>query len=408
MSSNRRLYLILGMIALLIVLVISVMFEYRKVSDADWAERSYSLESKEPYGMWLLRALTEKYYNTAEHIDGLPTDQKEHSLYIRVADRGSMLPERTDSLLQFVKEGNDAFIIANTFAGTLDTLISGYYYNYQVWDQETTRLSMSDDSTTSYAVAYFNHELDTLEHSPPPQGFYEDFYEGDYNGDIAPIVNYTDTESLAIIAVPYGNEGGKIYLCAAPLVLSNIALQQEQMLAFYTRLMPVFKTPAVVYWDDAAGVFIRNAHSDSPLKYILSEPSLRLAYYLLLSLGLLFMLFRSRRRQKQIPIKIANKNTSLGYIDTLSKLYQQDDNHNKLVQHIEKIFYHNVEQAYFVRKEHPDFVSVLAKKARQSEEQVEKLLTRFASAKAGEAISTYQLQKLTERVDSILDTKTKK
>ena len=396
------------MIALLIVLVISLTFEYRKVSDADWAERSYSLESKEPYGMWLFRALTEQYYSEAEHLDSLPADRQEHSLCIRVADRGSMRPERTDSLLQFVNDGNDALIIANSFAGTLDTLISGYYYTYQIWDQENTTLSMTGDSATSYAVYYYNEELDTLQYSQPPQGFYQDYYEDEYDGGIIPIVDYTDTEAAAIIAIPYGDSGGMIYLCAAPNVLSNIALQQEEMLAFYHRLMPEIKRPAVVYWDDSEGVYIRNAHSESPLKYILSEPSLRLGYYLLLGLGLLFILFRSRRRQKQIPIKIENKNTSLGYIDTLSKLYRQDDNHNKLVQHIEKIFYHNVERAYFVRKEHPDFTSVLAKKARQSEEQVEKLLTRFESAKAGEAISTYQLQKLTERVESILDTKTKK
>ena len=423
MSSNQRLYIILGLIALVIGLIVVATFEYRMVSDADWDKRTYTYDSKDPYGMWLFRQLTEQYYPDAEHYDGTPTAGGGHSLYIRSADRGSVTVEHMDSLVQFVAAGNDALIIANTFSGGLDTLYSDYAYHNQVWGTRNIVFTMAQIATDTFAFAEYDNELEKSKYYGMQKGFYADdevvkidynevqeaadHKQVEYHEDLTSIVQFYDTEASAIIRVSYGNNGGYFYLCSTPAIFSNIGLQQVDMVHLYDQLMPTLQQPAAIYWDDSPGVYIRNVHSESPLKYILSQRSLRLAYYLLLGLGLLYMLFRSRRRQRAIRLVDENKNTSLDYIDTLSRLYRQDEDHHKLVQHIEKLFYHRVEQSYYVSKDHPDFVTALAKKARDTEENIEKLMTRFDSARKGEHCTTYQLQKLTERVDNILDTNQK-
>lgn len=61
--------------------------------------------------------------------------------------------------------------------------------------------------------------------------------------------------------------------------------------------------------------------SKSPLKYILSQPPLRLAWYILLLMVLLFLLFRSKRTQRKIPVLEEKSNDSEEYYSTISRLY---------------------------------------------------------------------------------------
>lgn len=61
--------------------------------------------------------------------------------------------------------------------------------------------------------------------------------------------------------------------------------------------------------------------SDSPLRFILSQPSLRWAWYLLLVGIAMFVIFNIRRSQRAIPIIPKPTNTSVEFVKTIGNLY---------------------------------------------------------------------------------------
>jgi len=77
-------------------------------------------------------------------------------------------------------------------------------------------------------------------------------------------------------------------------------------------------------------VGIKTGPREGPLDYILSQPPLAWAWYLLLSLGVLYLLFRAKRRQRMIPVLAQNRNTSLEFIATIGRLHFTGKNHRRI------------------------------------------------------------------------------
>jgi hypothetical protein len=91
-----------------------------------------------------------------------------------------------------------------------------------------------------------------------------------------------------------------------------------------------------------------------PLKYILAQPALRWAWYLLLSLGLLYVIFRARRRQRIIPVLEGNPNQTYAYVSTIGRMYfLQGDNYD-LIEQQKKLFMAFVRDRYNLAAAKPD------------------------------------------------------
>jgi hypothetical protein len=174
---------------------------------------------------------------------------------------------------------------------------------------------------------------DSTENSPVPLGYYPDstdlFYEG--------------ADSLAAFQAPtftnfakikYGD--GAIFLHTTPLAFTNFHLRNPEPLAYAEKVFSHLPE-GDIYWDAKHQISLlmsrrRNFGSaqspprqleDSPLAYVLAQPSLAWAWYILVALALLYLIFYSKRRQRIIPVVEMNANTSLEFIGTIGKLYFQ-------------------------------------------------------------------------------------
>jgi hypothetical protein len=99
-----------------------------------------------------------------------------------------------------------------------------------------------------------------------------------------------------------------------------------------------------IYWDsnnrttksiamqiDNGGMSKKESKPEkSPLQYILSNEPLAWAWRSLLLMGIIFVLFASKRRQRVIPILPKNVNTSLAFIQNIGRLYYNTRNHNAI------------------------------------------------------------------------------
>jgi len=188
---------------------------------------------------------------------------------------------------------------------------------------------------------------------------------------------------INFMRAPYGE--GTFYLHTTPIVFSNYHLLDSTNLAYANGAFS-YLPPGKIYWDEysktleAVGRQRNNSQrqlsAESPLQYILSQPALTWAWYLLLAMGLLFLLFRTKRRQRVIPVLQPNTNTSLEFVSTIGRLYFLQNSHRKLALQKMKLFQNFVRERYQIRGHELDaeFIEKLIAKSEVSPKLIDKIL----------------------------------
>ena len=192
---------------------------------------------------------------------------------------------------------------------------------------------------------------------------------------------------------------GYLHMHLVPELFSNAAAHQSFFLEHFNHVFRTLPAVDLVILDHPS--FNRNRHlaSSSPLQYVLSQPSLAWAYYLLIITALIFLIFRGKRRQKIIPTMELNRNTSLEYAQIVSNLFQQQDQHRKLVAHLKEIFIHKIKSRYYLDYEEEDFVRKLAKKSQIHEDEVRALVERFEKMPKRLSFDARQLLNLYQKLE---------
>jgi hypothetical protein len=103
-----------------------------------------------------------------------------------------------------------------------------------------------------------------------------------------------------------------------------------------------------IFWDEYVNVLsagkstrsISKSHEangkqdtqESPLKFIVSQPALKWAYFITLSGLFIYLIFEGKRRQRIIPVMESPKNTSLQFVETIGSLYYHQKNHKSIAE----------------------------------------------------------------------------
>ncbi len=147
------------------------------------------------------------------------------------------------------------------------------------------------------------------------------------------------------VRISYGN--GNLFLHSTPILFTNIELMQPSTKDYTVKLLSLLKK-GNIFWDNknrtgiaeakyydektssGSGGGERRKSEKTPLQYILSNASLAWAWYSLLFMGLLFLIFTSKRRQRIVPVLAQNTNTSLAFIQTIGRMYFNKQDHTSL------------------------------------------------------------------------------
>lgn len=353
MSKGR---VIAVVVAVLMVLGLMLLFaKEEKAKSHSWAE-TYDVDGKEPYDTYIIGKMLDDAYpkhnfkaiNKGVHI---VLGKKQHGNYIAIGRELYYNEEDIDSLLSFVESGNKAFLATLKMPSELLLKIAknknlGSFYEREypmIYNDAPIKLlleSFPQDSLMLYKkweAAVVPSTWNAL-----PESYSNLFF--------AQNLGYTSTgknDSLYfnMCKITYGS--GEIYLHCLPLAFTN----------FY-QITPAGKEYAAsvfshlsnddIYYDNVSQSSFgqENNKGESPLSYILKQKSLRWAWYLLLALILLFILFRAKRKQKIIPVIEPNSNTSIMFIETIGKLYYLQNNHRKIALYKMKHF------EFFVRRKY--------------------------------------------------------
>ena len=239
---------------------------------------------------------------------------KPKKAYIIISPQVLPDPAEINALMNFVGEGNTVFISSFRIG---DSLLHYLKVKIQV-----------DNS-----LFFLRDTLKVKVNSPVTNDTFSFEYPGDSYGSY---ISSLDSQYTTVLGTDENGRpdfvkfnyksGGAIYLHFAPMAFTNFFLLHKNNKAYYDNVFSYMpKSVTEIKWDE----YFRYSRDFSVLRFLLSIPSFRWAFWLLLLLFLLIYVFESKRRQRPIPAVNILRNSSLDFVKTIGRLYyQRKDNLN--------------------------------------------------------------------------------
>lgn len=395
-------------------------FEGRKVESINW-EKDYDSKSKHPYGTYFLRQIlkeglpghmvrdievsVEEYFDSTE----LQINSDEVT-YMFIGKSLNLYPHEVQNLLDFVEEGNNMFIAAEYLPRSLldELFVNSNDKDYFDYTNDTAVVLSFTNEGFPNEYNLINWEKD----KPKTTRWKYVNYGVDFNyGETRGRVKFRP----CFIEFEYGV--GKIVLHTIPQAFTNKFLSTAQGKEYVETVFSYFPKSAVLFDDYTRGVYEHKLmeidHSDnsnsskgrwlsdeSSFTFLLSNLQLRWAYLLLVFALVLFVVFKGKREQKIIPTTVSNNNSSLEFTETIARLYLKQNQHNKLIVHMETIFKNKVRAKYYIAySEDPSYITRLAQKSGIEEKEIKKLLNLFKGGRNITSVSDEYLINLYKRLN---------
>ncbi|TXF76312.1 DUF4350 domain-containing protein [Chryseobacterium sp.] len=305
MNKTFRLY---GIIFIVVLLVLALL-ELNKTPVTDW-RKNFDLNEKTPFGLFVFsqeagKLLHSKLARTELSPYSYYKKQKKGSHNILII-QSQIDEESFNKILETVNEGSDALIITDSYLKKIaDTL--GFDHSF-VNDGGRNSLRLTDTKLSNDSLL-----IDKL---PSGKGFAS---IGKYHEILGTTREGRYGAQANFIKIPHGK--GHIYLHSEPLILTNYYLLKPGNEKYVEHVFSYLPDRETVWFSGANKISMK---STSPLRFILSKPALRYAWWLLLGGLLLFVVFNVKRKQRIVPVIEPLNNKSLEFVKSIGNLYLQE------------------------------------------------------------------------------------
>ncbi len=393
MDKNSKI-LVFSLIGL-VILLFAFLLERREVPVIKNWDEKYRYELEDPYDTSAFREALEYSYGKENIkpyriVDSLASHSK--ALYINIGYDIYLNEQKSNELLEFIKKGNSALLISNVVSSSDELLDDSYDYMYDKSDSLDQIIFLDTDSLIFNFKYYYRNTKKAVSRS---RNFFLDEMEED-----STYMSLANVDTLSIFQKRDIGQGA-LYRYTIPYHFTNLVSLQDDFRLFYNHVFERFDAEHIIIDRPRLADRIESTANNSPIKYILAQPSLKWAYYLTILLALLYILFKGKRRQKIIPVQNKNENTSLEYVDTLSQLFLAQKQNVKLIDHLEDQFYHKVQKRYFIDKNNSNFIDLLNRKSKIEKVEIEKITDSFNQASKGYAFTDDQLHRLFNNLNQL-------
>ncbi len=374
---------ILLCVLLIVLLIMSIYFKIDRVPKIK-ETRSFDYTEKDAGGLLLLEELLTISYgeNRVRRIKSDNLDYLESSnedLMILLQSNVRLDSTDVKSIKLYLEKGSNVLLSGTSFSikGLIeyfeartsvisDTLLTVH------WEPDSLSYDVSNVSKSFLNISNARHFYYTT------KNFVEN--EDDDYRELSNAQGIAYVQDTLDIFRKYDINGGTLYIHCMPNLLTNDASLTEIYLQNYNRTFSEIPASSIVLHQWSRRNINVGNNEDSLLKYILSQPSLKYAYYLTLMGCLIYVFFSSKRKQRPIPVKEYVKNTSLDYVHTISDVFKAQNQNEKLVPHMKKVFYNRMQHKYFLLPNLPDYAIKLSRKSKVDVEKIESLIAKFEQA----------------------------
>lgn len=276
---------------------------------------------------------------------------KDASLIFLIGQSLNFNEDEVDSLVSFVAAGNQVLLAAEQFdEALLEKLQLRMGYKESIADtlQHIHLLNSEAHNTETYPFAskYYG-VLHQFESTDTTKTYFYTLGTNQYNNPDFII---------------FGNGKGRLMLHAAPVAFSNYFLLQGNNINYLKGVFGFVDEPVSnIYFVS----FDSREISTSDFGVLLANKATRTAFYLILFLLGIYLLFEIKRKQSIIPVIKPNENASVAFTETIGRLYYNNKNHENLAEKMIQHFLEFVRSNYYLNTNILDaeFTRLLAAKS---------------------------------------------
>ena len=385
MNLNRRLVQVMLLASILLGGIFMLWYWYGDRRDRyNWSE-TYSISAEEPFDLSDFHRLAQNHFARTKLLDRATAFQTEFAdtnagprTYLFIGNNQYLRRDDIDSLLRAVRAGADAFIATDGYSDYLiEQLGIGFRRIMRMDSTESYFLQHPDFKGKEYKLSYFYR--DTLN-----QYFWASWetanqaYYLNQNNDVV-LLGVNALGNAHFIRAGLGR--GRVFLHSAPVVFTNLMLSRDSGLVYSLDVLRHLNPSSTLLWDEISRkpkpeYEPGGGENRSPLSFILSEPALRTAWYILLGTLLILLLFRSRRTQRIIPVLPVNRNGTMEFTRAIGREFHRTRNYSGLQREQWQVFLAYVRQHFGLSTQALDtnFTQRLASRSGQPLEQINALI----------------------------------
>lgn len=374
-------------IGLAVLTFLVAWYEAKQPEPIDWTE-TYSPRDKMPYGTDIVyRSLESLFPGTEVYLSRLSVaevlnrpEAGDAGAYVFIGRAFSPDKWGTSRLLEWVEQGNDLFIAATTlsdhFCKRLGITVEGDMKD------SVTHLTFSGYENKPYSFA------------APVSCYFvlQDTFAGQVLGRQEP------GHRPDFLNVRLGK--GQIFLNLHPRAFTNRWVLDTLNGDYYYKALSWLGTgKKELIWDAYQSLGRRGGNSR--LQVIMRYPALRLAFYLLLGCGLLYMFFKAKREQRPIPVIPPPENKMLGFISMVASLYFKQKDHAVIARKQVDFFLAEVREKYYLPTDCLDenFIGLLAGRSGMDVGETRLLVEMMVAIRKNPQVTADDLRRLMERTD---------
>ncbi len=317
----------------------------------------YKLLSKYRLTQSIKRIQTSYFKNLTEVLP-LTSENEYPNVYVSVNEVFNLEKLDNDYLFDFVSEGNYAIVSAENFnLDFIHFLLPNSDVSFYVESDTSISLNYAHPNFRSDKIISLKN-ADLNYHLLPKYKKWVLFNPESINDDAVDLL-YFNGSNIACLKIDYGK--GSFIFHTLPDAFSNSFLTTEEG-KNHAEIIFSHIPKGNYFWHENFGKYStyrgdsnpeklqkpKEYSKSSPLQFILSIPSLKFALFLSMVGLLLYLMIKSKRKQRVIPLLESDRNTSLEFIEVIAKLYQQQNQHSKIIRHIEINLNNFIKQRYYI------------------------------------------------------------
>lgn len=396
---NKTIKIYLGILIGVFILIIFI--EFSAVKPLNWKE-TYNEKHKIPFGTYVLYNEFESLFPESKVHDISITPYEyfddyynwEDSTYLTTGtyiniDKYINIDEvSAQELLDFASHGNSIFISSNYIPQKLkDTL-----------KLETENIyNFKGKADFSFANIRFSRDSITID-----KGI-NNVYFSKLNDTTTTVLGYqTFNEEKYINYVKINHVNGQIFLHLQPVAFTNYNILKRDNKK-YVQSALAYLPDDTIYFDSKSKKVTKLGNSK--LRFILSQPALRYAWYLALLAIPVFMIFNAKRKQRIVKVIKPLENTTVAFTKTIGNLYYETKDHDNLVSKKITYFLEYLRRVYYLDTQYLDdkFIKTLSQKSGKDIEDVKKLIRSITYTRAKIDCSEDDLLRLSKQIEDFIN-----
>ncbi len=391
MSSKEKKYII-GLVLITILVVTVRLLQPKPI---DWSE-GYSSTEKKPYGGYILfNQLATLFPDKTIDIHSEPIFEQfyqEESMNLIYINSSLTIDEfETEILLDGVKKGNNVFIATKQLEGALaDTLNIQLTPNFPIIPPH---LDVAD-SVIKNQINFTNQNLDNNADWLFPMRNTNSYFAS-FDTSKTTILGEINNQLVNFIRIDL--EHGSLFVHSNPLLFTNYFLTDIHRFDYAFTALSFLPIQDVI-WDEYYKA--SRASFSSSLSYVVSQPNLRLAWFIALGSLIVYLVFGAKRKQRIIPELKPIKNTSIQFTSTIANLYLNNGTHKDILDKKILFFFDYIRTNLQIKVEDSEnFINQISNRSGINREEINDLFSAINTAQTETNITQKRLKQITDQID---------